>query len=218
MGMIRIAAIVSVVLLAGQADARYTKGDAEAVLRAGPTGGGAIRSHGGSHGAPQEFGLAIRPFFEPGRHYCVSDWHSIMIAWVDLVFEKPTDPVCHSCLVAEWGGEPPFTAEDSREAFASLENTMTLDGEPLDLVSTPVKPFLNQLFIDDNVGFLEEVCGCDYSVTDAFYVHFGKVVGPADLGVGEHAIENTVTFSDGFTETFGTTFYVDGPESDTCAE
>jgi hypothetical protein len=67
---------------------RVSRGQAEAVLNAGPSGGSAIlnRSGGVLRGAPadNEVRAAIRPYADSkwdGRHFCAEDWHLLIAGW-----------------------------------------------------------------------------------------------------------------------------------------
>jgi hypothetical protein len=64
---------------------RVSRGQAEAVLNAGPSGGSAIRNRSGGvlRGAPadNEVRAAIRPYEGSkwdGRHFCAEDWHLLV--------------------------------------------------------------------------------------------------------------------------------------------
>src|SRR5688500_60000 len=65
---------------------RVTRGDAMAVFQASQNGGRAIVNHSPrSLGAPADIELraTIRPLAGEGfdgRHYCVDDWHTIVLA------------------------------------------------------------------------------------------------------------------------------------------
>src|SRR5687768_4802489 len=88
-----LAALTMPVAIALSAGSHFSRGDAEAVLAAYPTGGGAIHVHasesvnvGPARASPFD-GLSIRPFV-PDVHYCADDWHAIAWALIDFeVFE-----------------------------------------------------------------------------------------------------------------------------------
>jgi hypothetical protein len=104
---------------------RVTRGDAQAILNAGGTGGLASSITGQALGAaPADvLGLAaIRPYADHA-HYCVEDWHAIANAVVD-------------------GGDRKYTRERFEEAVAGLVVSFTLDGTPLASDRTPIMPFL----------------------------------------------------------------------------
>jgi len=114
-----------------QADSiRVTKGDVEAILNAFTTGGRIILytnevagSHAGLVDLPGDKG-SIRPLSPwDGQHYCVSDWHVILLAYFD-------------------GGDQSFTYEDALNSLSGVQFSFTLDGELLSTTRTPTKRFL----------------------------------------------------------------------------
>jgi hypothetical protein len=214
----QIVVLLSLALFSTPAEARrFTRGDAEAVLHALGNGGGAILSHGADGAASHGPGLIIRPFFESGRHYCVLDWHLPSLGWVEFAFAPPATPECRQCLEDFYVDPVYYTADDAIESFSRIDNVFTLDGAPFDVIRTPLSPFNNQPFIDDFLGAAEAECGCDYGVTDAYFTHWGQVIGPADLGAGEHTL--TDVFSNGDAAVaFSNTFFVDPAGSAICAQ
>lgn len=104
---------------------RITQGDAEAVLNAANTGGSAIRLHNKMlYGAPADpyRQVSIRPYYENGRHYCVEDWHLIVLGLI----------------------EPASSLAEAEAVFDLNVLTFTLDDVVLTpTVRTPVKPYLN---------------------------------------------------------------------------
>jgi hypothetical protein len=98
-----------------------TQGDAEAILHAFPSGGWALRLHGGSvEGAPADLRpdslarIASNPPFN-GRHYCSLDWHVISSASVDGI------------AVGE-----SRTGAEIRESLSQEDQLVTLDGALLE--------------------------------------------------------------------------------------
>src|SRR5216117_673153 len=83
------------------APVRVSRGDAEAVLHAGGTGGAAIQNHrtvSGGSPADLEVRVTIRALPTPlydGRHYCQDDWHVIAAAEIS-------------------GGDKSFTMQDTK--------------------------------------------------------------------------------------------------------
>src|SRR5215471_5099430 len=113
-----------------EASAKVSEGEAKAVFNAAITGGAAIRFHSPQRqGAPSKSGLssnvATRPFcFFEGRHYCETDWHDLLIAYLD-------GPQPDGC--------PNLTVGDVRNELATLNITLYLDGEEVDSERTPLK-------------------------------------------------------------------------------
>jgi hypothetical protein len=116
---------------AGPANAdpdRISRGEAEAVYQAAGTGGLAIlrQASGRAVGVPANQEVAIRPYFDSGLHYCVEDWHAIMLAFI---------------------GDLP-TMQAARDSFDPVVFTFHLDGILLDTERTQVKPYLYPESID----------------------------------------------------------------------
>jgi hypothetical protein len=139
---------------------RATKGDAEAVLQAGGSGGFAILQHSKiAEGAPSQ-GLsdsrvAIRPFSAwDGRHFCQLDWHVILVADIE-----PVDATS--------------SRQDAQAAVDALAITLTLDGAPLPLTRTAVKQFLDPE---------------RFGLEDAVFAQWGHIISPTDLAVGRHTL------------------------------
>jgi hypothetical protein len=126
------AVLVAVSLLAsspaGANPARVTRGDVQAIFQAFGNGGWAILLHSPTgQGAPADVNIRgeIRPLaFHDGRHYCVEDWHVILIA-----------------IVA--GGDASFSRQDAEAVLDQVTVDFTLDGVPLATTRTAIKPFLN---------------------------------------------------------------------------
>jgi hypothetical protein len=90
-------------------------------------GGWAILLHSPpAQGAPADANIRgeIRPLpFHDGRHYCVEDWHVILVAIYD-------------------GGDASFTHQDAEARLDPVTVSFTLDGVPLPTTRTVIKPFL----------------------------------------------------------------------------
>jgi hypothetical protein len=100
---------------------RISKGEAEAVLNTGFTGG----LHG--EGAPDDPNqqVAIKPFFEDGKHYCQEDFHALLLG---MALDEKENGVS--------------TLEEAKALFAPTTMTFELDGQPFQTKRQPVKPFL----------------------------------------------------------------------------
>ena len=113
---------------------RVTRGDAQAVLNAFPNAGRIIRSHKIVETTPAdpELKASIRPFsgstFD-GRHYCVEDWHVIVVAEIA-------------------GGDNSFSHQDAAAELNPITLTFTLDGAELPTNRGPVKRFLDPAPLD----------------------------------------------------------------------
>jgi len=131
-----------------QADSiRVTKGDVESILYAFTTGGRIIIFFNQNEKAGYYAGLADTPgdkgSFRPlppwdGQHYCVSDWHVILLAYFD-------------------GGDQSFTYEDASNSLSRVEISFTLDGEPLSTTRTSITRFTaaDQFGMEEAYGFQE---------------------------------------------------------------
>jgi hypothetical protein len=100
---------------------RISRGEAEAVFHARATGG--FRGVGAPDDPDQR--VAIRPFFENGRHYCVEDWHVLVLA-----------------LVVDEANQGVTSVGEAKKLFAPTVMTFALDGAPLEATRLPVEPFL----------------------------------------------------------------------------
>ena len=106
-----------------------TPGELLAMFNAHLTGGQAIRIHSPQiQGAPAQGGpqskYMIRPFppFD-GNHYCVSDSHLLVIAFID----GPSE----AC--------PDLTYQDVQKELAGSEQIFTVDGDELETMRTAIK-------------------------------------------------------------------------------
>jgi hypothetical protein len=99
---------------------RISQGEAEAVFHARVTGG--FHGRGAPNPDPQAI---IRPFFENGRHYCVEDWHVLIMT---LALDEANDGVT--------------SVGEAKARFDPTVMTFALDGAPLETTRQPVKPFL----------------------------------------------------------------------------
>jgi hypothetical protein len=112
---------------AGANPPRVTRGDVQALLEAFENGGWAILLHSPTaQGAPADVNLRgeIRPLASHDRrHYCVDDWHVILLGIVV-------------------GGDASFTRQDAEALLNQTTVSFTLDGAPLPTTRTAIKPFL----------------------------------------------------------------------------
>jgi hypothetical protein len=169
---------------------RVSRGQAEAVLNAGPSGGSAIlnRSGGVLRGAPadNEVRAAIRPYENTiwdGRHFCAEDWHLLVAAWFLAVDES-------------------YTAQQVKDELAATTIQLVLDGVELNTQRTAIKRFVE---VPEYLGGAEE----------AYYFQQGAIMAPADLSVGSHAFAFTATFPGG-SDGSQSTFVIDAPGTGAC--
>jgi len=119
-----------------------SRGDAQADLKAFGNGGWAILNHSPSGlgaAADVDIRFEIRPveFFE-GRHYCVEDWHVILVAWIE-------------------GGDASFSRDDAYSRLNAVTLSFVLDGAPLATTRGPIKPWLNpQYFQWETAYYFQE--------------------------------------------------------------
>ncbi len=124
---------------------RVTKGDAQAVLNAFPNAGRIIRRQQivqTNSPADPELKATIRPFSFPGspfngRHYCVEDWHVIVVALIT-------------------GGDRSFSHQDAVADLSQFTLAFTLDGTELPTNRGPVKRFLDPSSFEE--GWEEAYC------------------------------------------------------------
>ena len=100
---------------------RISRGEAEAVFHTGFTGG--LRSRGAP--ADPDRKVTIKPFFEGVSHYCVEDWHAILLG---LGVNEEDNGVT--------------SVGEAKKLFAPTVMTFELDGKPFETTRLPVKPLL----------------------------------------------------------------------------
>ena len=152
------------------APGRTSRGDAEAVLHAGGTGGAAIRNHRTvSGGSPADIdrrvSIRVLPSFD-GRHYCQDDWHVILVAEIS-------------------GGDKSFTMQDAKTEGNSVRLEFFLDGSPLATERTSIKRYLNP---------------GQFELEEAYIFQQGAIMAPGDLAVGAHSLRLVVTDPTGVEE------------------
>jgi len=144
---------------ASAASGLVTKGDVEAILHAGTSGGG-IMFH--EHPVPgfEDFPrAAITPLsFHSGTHYCVDDWHVVRITFANFV-----DNVDF------------FTKEQAIADLEATTITLTLDGVTLPAIRTPI--------IMLNAGFWKQRFDLP---GPGFAFQTVSILSPAALSVGDH--------------------------------
>jgi hypothetical protein len=151
---------------------RVTRGDAEAVLRAFGGAGRVIRRKGvAQFGNPADLELraTIRPFSDPNlpfnqRHYCVDDWHVIVVAFIS-------------------GGSGNFSHQDAENELDPIAITFTLDGTPLgNTTRTPIHNFADPGPFAAQFGLVWD---------KGFFFQEGRVMSPGQLAVGQHTLSFT---------------------------
>ena len=98
-----------------------TRGDVQATLQSWNTGVRAVLFTSGSVAAAQLDGVQrgrIIPAAD-GRHYCVEDWHVVLLSWVT-------------------GGDEAFTYQDALADLSGISTAFILDGRTLSTTETPV--------------------------------------------------------------------------------
>jgi hypothetical protein len=98
---------------------RISRGEADAVFQTGFTGG--LHGRGAPDDPDQQ--VAIKPFFPDGRHYCVEDFHALLLG---LAVDEANDGVS--------------SVGDAKKLFAPTVMTFVLDGVPFETTRLPVKP------------------------------------------------------------------------------
>ncbi len=100
---------------------RISRGKAEAVFHTGFTGG----LHGRGAPADPDRKVTIKPFFEGVSHYCVEDWHAILLG---LGVDEANDGVT--------------SVGEAKKLFAPTVMTFVLDGAPFEITRLAVRPLL----------------------------------------------------------------------------
>jgi hypothetical protein len=168
---------------AGAVDGYYSRGDAEAVLGAYSTGGGAIDAHTGTSAGPSRSGatdlLSIRPIspFFDGVRYCVADWHAIALAFIDFEF------------VAHFTEPQVYTQEDAYAYLSTASIEFRFDREVVQGVTAgPIQPYTNTTTLARFEVELEAILGVDVTVGRAWAVQWGRAVPPDYMDVGRHSL------------------------------
>jgi hypothetical protein len=119
--LVAVVVLVAVALLvgspAGAASTRITRSDAVAVLKAATRG----------EDLDPNVRVRISPFADSvwdGRHFCVEDWHVIMVTWVER-------------------GDASFTKQEAESRLNSVMISFVLDGRPLATTRTKVVRYLH---------------------------------------------------------------------------
>jgi hypothetical protein len=122
--------LVATIGTANASPVRVTQGDAQSILDAFGNGGWAVLLNSGqgvqADGPTDlEVRAAIRPLpFYAGRHYCVDDWHVLLLALFD-------------------GGDASYTYQDAVTVLGPISLDLKLDRRSLTTTRTSIKRFLN---------------------------------------------------------------------------
>jgi hypothetical protein len=181
---------------------RYAQGDAHALLNTYPTTDQVLTLQ---EQDLTQHGLDIRPFQVYGdRPYCVDDWHLLALATWAGEFEATDPPIT-------------FTRYDAWATLNDLEATFTLDGAPVDLVTTPIKQVHSEFALTTFEPALEAFYGFDVTVGNLWGLQYGRIIPAGELAVGKHTFSASVALSDGTPWFIGTVrFKVSGPDSTAC--
>jgi hypothetical protein len=166
---------------------RVSRGDAEAIFKAGHAGVVTMGHAGVVRGAPADIDLraAIRPYADSdwdGRHFCAEDWHVLVAAWFLPIDES-------------------HTVQQVKDELAATTIQLVLNGTELDTERTAIRRMPEQ-----PEGFEE---------AEGFYFQQGKIVAPGELSVGTHTFAFTTTFPGG-SEGSQSTFIIDAPGTGAC--
>ena len=190
-----IAVVLFPVPSTAEAD-RITRGEVQAVLEAFATGGVVVLLRAsdtvGLYAAPADLdgsNGAIRPYHPwDGRHYCVDDWHVILMGFFE-------------------GGDQSFTIQDAEDLLSKWSVTFILifHGESvvLDTVRTSTRALLNP----DPFGFEK-----------AYGFQQGHIVPAGTFPLGGYTLEAVVEFDGAVRFESSIDFSVDASDSTTCTE
>jgi len=173
--MVCIAAALTVSVMSPAAAAiptRVTAGEAHAVFQSQWVGGVAIGSNPAS------------PVAAPGAEDVAS-------AVMSPISSSPDDPFC----VLDWHAIRVLLSLSSSEDLAASDVHISLDGAPIDLVTTAIKPFPH---------------------FDLYGRGYGLVVPPGTPAVGRHTLTATIDLFTGASLDFGTTVIVGSADSPAC--
>jgi hypothetical protein len=129
-------------------------------------------------------GLDIRPFdeFYPDVQYCVLDWHLAALLWSDATYTVPNGPV--------------VTRSDAVAYLSSISAQFWLDGQPIEVTTTPVKVYRDSFLVDIWTQHLAETYGPEASLEHIWAVQWGRPLAPDDLAVGHHTLRVVLTDAD----------------------
>jgi hypothetical protein len=181
---------------------RYTQGDAEAMLNTYPPGTNIFERLDGAAG------LDIRPFqeFYGDVPYCVEDWHVLALLVSDGEYAVEEFNVVN-------------TQDDALAFLNGVDSEFFLDRQPVEVVRTPIKPYLSadaDFFLE---LFLREEFGDEATITigSQWALQWGRVLAPDELSVGKHTLRVIVTDPEqGVLSDDSLTFTVYPPESEAC--
>ncbi len=186
---------------------RYTRGDAEAMLNNYPPGKNIFER--------LPTGLDIRPFdFYGDISYCVEDWHVIALLWDDYEYVLNFDD----------GSRYVHNHSNVVDFLRGIRMQFLLDGVPVEVSKMPIKPYLSPGAVEGFEGFVESELGVEATVTRGWAVQAGRVLAPAELGVGTHTLAVIATHPEQFFDPFpspyssSVTFTVSPPDSVACTE
>lgn len=157
----------------------WGQGDAEAVLNSYPPTPYVFERLDQS-GLP---GLDIRPFqeFFGDRPYCVDDWHVVAFAGFDGAFAAEEQGIV-------------YTRADVMAFLQGTDAEFHLDGAPVDVVATPIKPVTDKVTLAEFAAFIHETFGPEATVGPLLGEQWGRVLAPTDLSVGDHTLRVVVTY------------------------
>lgn len=181
----------------------WGRGDAEAMLHTYPPGLNIFERLDQS-GLP---GLDIRPFqeFYGDTPYCVDDWHVVAFAGFDGAFAAEEQGIV-------------YTRADVTAFLEATDAEFYLDGAPLEVVASPIKPVLTEGHLADFADFIHETFGPEATVGPLLGNQWGQVLAPNDLSVGDHTLRVVVSFAPvGVIFDQGVQFTVSPSDSPECA-
>jgi len=187
-GVMLLASVSALAVVAGAANERFTRGDATALFYG--NGAAAVGLHNPSteHGS-FEPGMRIGPGQNfQGFRVCETDWHVMLI---NLNVVDSIDNI--------------HTLGEAKALFATIRVTYELDGAPLSVSVTPVQPVLSDVTIFDP------------NATVGYHQKTGAILAPDALGVGPHT-ERVRIFENGvlIDDLGDVTFFVDAAGTGAC--
>ena len=99
------------------------------------------------------------------------------------------------------GGDASFTRSDAERIMNGIVASFTLDGAVLPTTRTAIMRYLNPELVGVQV---------------AYYFNQGRIMAPADLGVGSHHLVATASDPSGQTFQDEITFFIDAPGAGVC--
>ena len=86
-----------------------------------------------------------------------------------------------------------YTRADVVATLEGDDAEFFVDGAPMDVVRTPIKPVTDKEALAEFAAFIEEIFGPEATAGPLLGLQWGRVLAPTDLSVGDHTLRVVVT-------------------------